>query len=432
MGCSSSSPTPPTVIAVDITDEHAETTKSEETLAVMRPQRTLTVTNDASRSFGISGEYHVHSGFKVFNLSPGGLAAAAGVKLGDTIVAVDAIAIRSQDALFAQFRKIPDGQLVTFTLLADGQSGASDGQSSAPDTLQAQSPPASTDTVPTDAEVVAAETLNGDHLCDAALAGDLQTVRQLLEAGTPIDYPDSSNQRTPLIKAAMKGHTEVVRMLLDHGAMPSCKDSAGRTALDWAKRHGHTSTAEVIRDPQAVIADASYPRAVVADASVPPAKTGMDLCDAALAGDLPTASRLLEGGVQADFSDPANQRTPLIKAAMKGHAEMLRLLLDHGATWSQRDASGKTALEWAIKQGNEAAIATLEAAGAVVDLEFAATQSEKQAQKTQEMQQHLKEQLKEQRAEEMIEWLTKPQPAMNGQATFLMLQSADAAMGAGA
>ena len=79
-------------------------------------------------------------------------------------------------------------------------------------------------------------------LCTAALEGDVPTVLQLLEAGAPIDFPEYGTKRTPLINAAMKGHTEVVTLLLARGAAPASKDVSGWTALHWATKEGHTAT----------------------------------------------------------------------------------------------------------------------------------------------------------------------------------------------
>ena len=224
-------------------------------------------------------------------------------------------------------------------------------------------------------------------LCAAAFEGSLPTILQLLEAGAPVDFPDLSNQRTPLIKAAMKGHTEVVKLLLDHGATASCKDSSGKTALDWAKKQNHESTSEAIRNPQAASRNAGPVSAndvtpdVKAGASEPmrandilDPKAGMQLFNAALEGSLATVAELLEAGAPIDFPDPSTMRTPLIKAAMKGHSGVVKLLLENGARWSERDASGLTALEWAIKQDHAPTVDALKFGGAVVDHDYADAQ----------------------------------------------------------
>ena len=78
-------------------------------------QLTIQVTNDENKSFGISiggkkGE------FKVQNMSPDGLAASAGMKLGDVLLSVDGIEVTGQDALFAHLNKASNGAIVVFTV----------------------------------------------------------------------------------------------------------------------------------------------------------------------------------------------------------------------------------------------------------------------------------------------------------------------------
>ena len=85
---------------------------------------TLTVTNDKGKSFGISILKGVdyqgikQEGFVVSNLSPDGLAAAAGVKVGDRLLAVNEVEIIGQDPLFKQLKTIADGAKVHIKVAA--------------------------------------------------------------------------------------------------------------------------------------------------------------------------------------------------------------------------------------------------------------------------------------------------------------------------
>ena len=237
-----------------------------------------------------------------------------------------------------------------------------------------------------DAVVVAAQpTSYGEALCDAAMAGDLPRALQLLEDGAPIDSPDAANQRTPLIKAAMKGHTEVVKLLLERGASPAYRDSAGRTAKDWAVKQGHAATKEAFSQ----LLPGSNP------AETDP--QGMALCTAALEGDVPTVLQLLEAGAPIDFPEYGTKRTPLINAAMKGHTEVVTLLLARGAAPASKDVSGWTALHWATKEGHTATVTSLGGASAEVTaaVEQAAILQQRQ---DQNLQFHIKAQEDERRA----------------------------------
>ncbi|KAL8752721.1 MAG: hypothetical protein Q9199_005537 [Rusavskia elegans] len=54
-----------------------------------------------------------------------------------------------------------------------------------------------------------------------------------------MDRKDYSRRRIELITAAERGHTSLVRILLDCGASVSMSDDQGRTALSWAAACGH-------------------------------------------------------------------------------------------------------------------------------------------------------------------------------------------------
>lgn len=66
---------------------------------------------------------------------------------------------------------------------------------------------------------------NGKALVEAAMTGDLEEVQQLLNDGTSVDADDynrslfykSLNYMTPLLCAASKGHTRVLKLLIDTG-----------------------------------------------------------------------------------------------------------------------------------------------------------------------------------------------------------------------
>ncbi|HEV2722715.1 MAG TPA: ankyrin repeat domain-containing protein [Thermoanaerobaculia bacterium] len=61
---------------------------------------------------------------------------------------------------------------------------------------------------------------------------------------------------------------------------------------------------------------------------------------------LATAAALLDGGANPNAADP-NGLTPLMMAAGYGHADMVRLLVAHGANVRLADHHGATALDYA-------------------------------------------------------------------------------------
>lgn len=119
--------------------------------------------------------------------------------------------------------------------------------------------------------------------------------------------------------AAVQGHTEVARCLLDFGAaLNGTEWEMGRTALYMAAGRGHVSFVELLLSRGA---DPSLRRA---------------------------------GG-----------RTPLGIAAYNGHTEVVRLLLRHpGSDLDGRDEQGCTPLWQAARNGRTQALRLLLAAGA--------------------------------------------------------------------
>jgi ankyrin repeat protein len=53
------------------------------------------------------------------------------------------------------------------------------------------------------------------------------------------------------LKAAEKGHTEVIQSLLAKGADPYATDNGGKTALKIAEEQGHQDAIKLLKDPGA-------------------------------------------------------------------------------------------------------------------------------------------------------------------------------------
>lgn len=82
----------------------------------------------------------------------------------------------------------------------------------------------------------------------AAWCGDLEEVTRLVEGGVDVNWRDSIGE-TALFGAAALGHVEVVRFLLDRGAVCNIsEESIGYTPLHWAASHGNLETIKVLVD----------------------------------------------------------------------------------------------------------------------------------------------------------------------------------------
>jgi len=78
-----------------------------------------------------------------------------------------------------------------------------------------------------------------EALRNAAFKGHRNIVKVLLEHGadpnaTDLRFQESGGAGTPLMTAAEEGHEEVLKLLLEHGADPTASNVEGRTAMDFA------------------------------------------------------------------------------------------------------------------------------------------------------------------------------------------------------
>lgn len=146
--------------------------------------------------------------------------------------------------------------------------------------------------------------------CDGvqrSLEGDRLTLSP--EASVSTSRPVSNPP--PLISATLAGDVESVRSLLQTGIDPNGIYHTN-TALTYAARDGFTEIARV----------------------------------------------LIDSGAEVNWIDGEGV-TPLILAAFKGHADLVRLLLDHGANTTVRDQWDRTALDYALRRGEEDEIVRL-------------------------------------------------------------------------
>ncbi|KAA0147684.1 hypothetical protein FNF29_07236 [Cafeteria roenbergensis] len=94
---------------------------------------------------------------------------------------------------------------------------------------------------------------------------------------------------------------------------------------------------------------------------------GRALWDAAGAGNTGEVTRLLGEGAPVNWANCRDGQTPLVRAAQKGHAESMRVLLNRGADLEAKNKDGRTALMWAAFSGKSLIMALLLDRGAALE-----------------------------------------------------------------
>ena len=85
-----------------------------------------------------------------------------------------------------------------------------------------------------------------DQFYEAVRQGDVKAVTKLLDQGVDVNTKFRYGA-TALFKAAERGHTEVVRLLLARGADVTVKDTFyGATAMSWALDNDHIETVRAL------------------------------------------------------------------------------------------------------------------------------------------------------------------------------------------
>ena len=159
-----------------------------------------------------------------------------------------------------------------------------------------------------------------DELPNTVQTGDKASVLALLQADVDVNNY-TQDGRTALTKAAEIGNTNLLQLLLEHGADVNRADvgqhTKGCTALMWA----------------------------------------------AYSGSYGSVKLLLASGADVNAKNIAGI-TPLMWAAYKGHTLVARLLLRWGAWINAQDASGSTPLIEAVRGGRDMMVFLLLKSGA--------------------------------------------------------------------
>jgi cytohesin len=139
-------------------------------------------------------------------------------------------------------------------------------------------------------------------LIEAAIEGNIEAVKQHLDAGADVNAKDAY-EWTPLLHAAYSGHKEIVELLITNGADVNAKDRDDGSPLHSAAINGHKEIVEL----------------------------------------------LIAKGADVNAKDDKFGMTPLHPAAYEGHKEVAEMLIAKGADVNAKDFQSGTPLDEAIE-----------------------------------------------------------------------------------
>jgi len=182
----------------------------------------------------------------------------------------------------------------------------------------------------------------------AARSGCYDCVEAMIGAGANVNVPTPEGV-TPLMIALDNDHNDIAKLLLDHGANPGVWDWWGRTGLYIAIDRKEGGSSGGLRLGLAALPGgrgAGNGRAapVAARGSGRAPVSTMDIINALLAADVDPGPELnmhrpSRGGNSGRFIDPLLNTgcTPLLRATMGNDMEVVRALLDKGASPNVND-----------------------------------------------------------------------------------------------
>ena len=208
----------------------------------------------------------------------------------------------------------------------------------------------------------AVEKAQAEQLLFWCVLGDIGRVEKAISKGANINAVDEVFGDTPIVKAVINCHKDVVALLLTVEASIDVVNRAGETALPIAERDSTPEIARMLR------AHAEALAAGLAKAPVAWADRGEDLWFWAAEGGVgmgdgldyeasnalacAETTKLLDAGINVDARDAESNETPLMAAAACGAMGVVQLLLKRGADPREIDSSGANPVHRAASSGH--------------------------------------------------------------------------------
>ncbi|MBN2246266.1 MAG: ankyrin repeat domain-containing protein [Candidatus Aminicenantes bacterium] len=177
-----------------------------------------------------------------------------------------------------------------------------------------------------------------------------EMIEYLIKIGLDIEAK-SGALWTPLHSQAYKGHLDGVELLLEHGADIEAKTSFGHTPLLSSLRWDRIGVTRFLIEKGADVN--------------PTTELGRTpLIVSAVEGNSELARLLLENHADTSIKDNNYKRTALHFAALYGQFDIVDALAKKGSDVNEKDASGRTAFDYACRYGHENVAKRLKSSGA--------------------------------------------------------------------
>ncbi|KAL8917418.1 MAG: hypothetical protein Q9172_005857 [Xanthocarpia lactea] len=187
--------------------------------------------------------------------------------------------------------------------------------------------------------------LSAPSIVRAAQAGSVKEVEMLLNQGADVGAIHRQSGRNAIAVASHCGNEDVVRLLLQHRADVNQRDASSLSPLHLAAMRSHSGVVELLLEHARV------------DELGPNDETPLRI--ASDKGYTEVVDLLIRARAKVNARDKKRMSTPLHKAAANGDEAMVDLLIRHGAHTEAKDGELMTPLHYACEAGNDQIVALL-------------------------------------------------------------------------